>query len=82
MITGSNLFPFNKVLHRTPHFNTKNPSVQHEKPLRSTPKTPQFNTPLSSTPKIPQFHTKNTSVPHIPQFHTKNLSVQDTSYKK
>ena len=41
----------------TPQFHTKKPSVQHQNPLSSTPKIPQFNTspsvqhpkPLSST---------------------------------
>ena len=40
-----------------PQFNTKNPSVQHEKPLSSTPKNVQFHIPLISTPKNPQFNT-------------------------
>ena len=40
------------------HFSTQNLSVQHQKPLSSTPKIPQFNK------KIPHFHIKNPSVQH------------------
>ena len=36
------------------------PSVLHQKPLSSTPKTPRFH-PLNSTPKTPQFHTSFSS---------------------
>ena len=68
-------------------FSSQNSSVPHQKPLSSTPKTPQFHTknpsvqhkPLSSTPKTPQFntppsvpHQKPLSSTHPPQFHTKN----------
>ena len=38
-------------------FHTKKPSVPHQKPLSSTPNTPQFHKPFSFTPKTPQFHT-------------------------
>ena len=34
------------VQHQNPHFNLKNPSVQHKIPLSSTPKTPQHNPEL------------------------------------
>ena len=45
-----------------PHlFSALNPSVQHEKPVSSTPKTPQFNNP---------------SVQHILQFNTPFSSTQ------
>ena len=53
-------------------FSPKNSSVQHQKPLSSTPKTPQFNTSLSPTP--PSVHHR--SVPHTTQFKTSLISTQ------
>ena len=41
-------------------FSPQNPSVQHQKPF-------------SSTPKTPQFHTKNPLVPHQKKVTQKNL---------
>ena len=47
-----------------PHiFRTQNPSVQHQKPLSSTPKS------LSSTPKTSQFNPKTPSLPHLIYLH-------------
>ena len=43
-------------------FGSLNPSVQHNKSLSSTPKTPQFNTLLSITPKNPS--STQTAVPY------------------
>ena len=43
---------------KIPQFHTKNPSVQHQNPLSSTPKTPQFKTP----PSVP--HLKPLSSTH------------------
>ena len=37
----------------TPQFHTKNPSVPHQRPLSSTPKTPQFHPLRSSHPSVP-----------------------------
>ena len=45
-------------------FSPPNPSVPHQKPLSSTPKTPRFNTKSPSVQQTPQFHTENPSVPH------------------
>ena len=53
---------------KIPQFHTKNPSVQHQNPLSSTPKTPQFHLPLSSTPKIPQLNTLLSSTAYIELF--------------
>ena len=67
---------------RTTPFSTQNPSVPHQKPLSSTPKTPQFHLPLSSTPKLPQLRINSPSVqpplsstPKTPQLNTKTPSV-------
>ena len=55
-------------------FSPRNPLVPHQKPLSSTPKTPQFNTfpsvphrkPLSSTPS--QFHTEKLYISELYNF--------------
>ena len=72
--------------------STQDPSVQHRKPLSSTPKslsstqkTPLFNTqtpsvshqnPLSVTSKTLQFHTPLSSTPKTPQFHTPQAKTE------
>ena len=59
------------------------PSVQHQKPLSSTPITPHFNINNPSVQHTSRFNTPlsstHPSVQHTPQFNTKNLSVQHTS---
>ena len=61
---------------KTPQFNTKNPSVQHQnlsvphrKPLSSTSPSVLHKKPLGSTPS--QFQTKNPSVQHLNPFGVK-----------
>ena len=54
------------------YFSKKNPSVQHQNPLSSTKKNPQFHTPLSSAHCSVQHQTP--SVPHCHQFY-RALSV-------
>ena len=58
-------FEYPSVPHRPPQFNTKNPSVPHQKTLSST--------------QPPQFHTKKPSVPPPSVPHQKPLSSTQKS---